>query len=444
MISYPFPPLGAAGAIRPYRFAKHLPKFSWNPIVLTINERKDAPRDYSLLGSLPKEVALYRTRTIDPYLFYKASLQKGGNRRINGKIDKTPRGKDADSVYRNFLGSVKKGIRRSILSLITTPDHQIFWFPFAVWSGASLIFRHNIDVLLTTSPPHSAHLVGLVLKKIFRKPWIADFRDPWVENFTLRNGLPSWQYTLERHLESKVLAGADKVIANTATNRRSLINRYPQLDILKFVSIPNGFETLAIDRRTRFEKFTITHLGIFYPMVGPYFFFDALNKWLEDNGQQLRRKVQVLLIGEQNDETRKLIKRLSLGDVVRFIQRLPQKDALELTCSSDMLLVSLGFDQRNAGWIPMKLYDYLYCKKPILAFLPRGEAANIIRETSSGYVVGSENFEETINILNKGYRKKFGSHVGKTDCEFNTEQIGRFNVEELTKCLATLMTEISR
>ena len=71
MISYPFPPLGVAGSIRPYRFVKYLPNFSWEPIVLTINERNDVPKDYSLLQRLSKNVRVVRARYFDPLLFIK-------------------------------------------------------------------------------------------------------------------------------------------------------------------------------------------------------------------------------------------------------------------------------------------------------------------------------------------------------------------------------------
>jgi len=444
LISYPFPPLGAAGSLRPYRFAKYLPKFSWMPIVLTIKERKDVPKDYALLNDFPTEVSIYRTTTFDPYLLYKAYRSDTKKLARNDHQLSISEAENTEDKGGGLVGSVLKKIRRFLLDLITTPDHQVFWFPFAVLKGASLILKNNIDVLLTTSPPHSAHLIGLALKKICRIPWIADFRDPWVENFKLRDGLPSWQSGLERRLERMVIVEADRVIANTMINRKSLLKRYPYLDVLKFITIPNGFECLSIDKKAPFDKFTVTHTGIFYPMLKPYFFFEALKKWLENKGQELRARVQVLLIGEQNHSTRSIIKHLSLEDVVKFIDRLPQKEALKIACASDMLLISLGFDQRNAGWVPIKLYDYLYCTKPILAFLPNGEAASIIEETKSGYIINSADFKNTISILDKEYQKKFGSDSEKFRLEFNVDKIDRFGVEYLTKRLAMLMSEVSK
>ena len=443
MISYPFPPLGAAGSLRPYRFAKYLPEFSWKPIVLTIKERDDVPKDYTLLKHFPEEVSVIRTKTFDPYLLYQT--RKGNNSKlaknlIGGRIIQKKDDKTEDKKQDVFtLNMVKKYLS----SLVTTPDHQIFWFPFAVIKGYSLIKKYGVSALFTTSPPHSSHLIGLALKKIFDIPWVADFRDPWVENFKLRDGVPFLQFAAERRLEKIVIDYADRVVANTFINRKKLIERYPYLSEEKFITIHNGFEKINIDRKKSLKKFTIVHIGIFYSMVKPYFFFRAINKWLNTSGKVFRDNIQVLLVGDNNDTTREMVKKLHIEDIVQFIDRLPQREAIEIASASDLLLISLGFDTRNSGWVPMKLYDYLFCNKPIFAFLPNGEAARIIRETKSGYVISSEDFDMTLNILEEEYKRKFNSASKIPKFRPDYDKIGFYETKFLASKLAEILCEVA-
>lgn len=447
LISYPFPPLGAAGVLRPYRFAKYLPTFSWKPVVLTIKEREDAPKDYTLLSDLPSEVSINRTRTFDPYLLYQVFRDKIKKLVVVKDSQQVSISEAEDVAYsgRKPVLSPLRKIKRFLLSLITMPDHQVFWFPFAVLKALSLIYAHNnnIDVLLTTSPPHSSHLVGLALQKISRIPWIADFRDPWVENFKLRDGLLTWQKGVEQFLEKLVIDHADMIIANTEKNRKNLIKRYPNFNAKKFITIHNGFDRINVGNTPSFKKFTITHTGIFYPKLNPYFFFEALNKWLAVNDKTLRSSVQVLLVGDDNDSTRAIVKRLSLEEVVTFMDRVPHKEALRIARASDVLLISLGFDQRYAGWVPIKLYDYLSCNRPILAFLPHGEAAQIIRETRTGYVINSEDYAQTVKILNTEYRNKFSAGCRPSLYSPDKEKIGRYEARYLTKQIAQVMLEVA-
>jgi len=444
-LSYPFPPLGAAGALRPFRFAKYLPEFGWLPFVLTIRERKDVPKDYSLLKELPSSVNIIRTRMFYPAMLWDkiASLTRQRTKPKRLTVEK-PR--KVWVLPNSGRCSARQVTKRFLLSLISTPDHHIFWFPFAIRACTQIVKEHNISGLMTTSPPHSSHLVGLAVKKISRLPWIVDFRDPWVDNFKLREDMLPWQKRVEKKLERLIVENADAVIANTKTNMDMLIKRYPYLSQDKFITIRNGFEDISSTGRERsFNKFTITHTGIFYPMVNPYFFFEALREWLSSKGENTRRNTRVLLVGETKEgETKDVIKSLQLEDVVKFVPRLPHRKALSIARMSDLLLVSLGFDSRNAGWVPMKVYDYLGCKRPILAFLPEGEAAALIRKAKAGSVITSPDFKTTQKVLDTTYDKKLNH--GRSLCNFDpeTNEIDLFNVKNLTFKLASVLQSITK
>jgi len=180
-------------------------------------------------------------------------------------------------------------------------------------------------------------------------------------------------------------------------------------------------------------------------MVNPYFFFEALREWLSSKGENTRRNTRVLLVGETKEgETKDVIKSLQLEDVVKFVPRLPHRKALSIARMSDLLLVSLGFDSRNAGWVPMKVYDYLGCKRPILAFLPEGEAAALIRKAKAGSVITSPDFKTTQKVLDTTYDKKLNH--GRSLCNFDpeTNEIDLFNVKNLTFKLASVLQSITK
>jgi hypothetical protein len=436
LITYPFPPLGVAGSLRPFRFAKNLINYGWTPVVITIKEREDLYKDRSLLSELPSKVKIHRTSTFDPYLLYYSNRT---NRNSNINIEKLSIRKN--TVNNNYFKKLLIKIKNIILATLTTPDHQVFWFPFALKKAISIIIKDKIKIIITTSPPNSGHLIGLALKKIFRIPWIADFRDPWVDNFKIRN-MSSTQKWIERKMENWIMENADRVIANTDTNRQRLIERYNNIDPSRFETIHNGFEEINIINENKpFKKFTIAHTGLFYPSVNPYYFFEPMKTWLNAFGKNAKEFVQVLLVGIDDDITKNIVNMNGLSEIVNIINRVSHKEALEIAANSDVLLISLGFEESNKGWIPMKLYDYLSCKKPIIAFLPEGEAANIIRKTKSGFVITKEDLNMSVNVFNNLYENR-NTKGWSENIIFSDNQIRQFEIKYLTAKLAKIMEDL--
>ena len=436
LITYPFPPLGVAGSLRPFRFAKNLIHFGWIPIVITIKEREDLYKDRSLLSELPSEVIIHRTSTFDPYLLYYSNKTRR-NENMNSAEIVIKNNANNYNIFRNILSKIKY----VIYIVLTTPDHQVFWFPFAFKKAASIIKTGNIKIIITTSPPNSGHLIGLALKKIFRIPWIADFRDPWVDNFKIRK-MSSTQKWIESKMEKWIMQNADRVIANTDTNRQRLIERYRNVDSSRFETIHNGFEEVKLNATGKSNVFTITHIGLLYPSINPYFFIEPIKTWLNEFGENAKEFVQVIFVGIDDDVTKNIIATNGLSEMVKFVERVSHKEALEIAANSDVLLISLGFEESNKGWIPMKLYDYLSCKKPIIAFLPDGEAANIIRKTKSGFVITKEDLDMSVKVfkdLHENRNKKGWSE----NINFSEEHINQFEIKNLTLKLSKIMNNIT-
>ncbi|MGZ8549226.1 MAG: glycosyltransferase family 4 protein [Chitinophagaceae bacterium] len=435
LITYPFPPLGVAGSLRPFRFAKYLIQYDWLPIVITIKEREDLYKDRSLLSELPSEVMIHRTSTFDPYLLYYSNRAN-----INTNIHSEEVSINIKTIKYKYFRKHLSTIKNIILTILITPDHQVFWFPFAIKKAVSVIVKDKINIIITTSPPNSGHLIGLALKKIFRIPWIADFRDPWVDNFKIRK-MSSTQKWIESKMEKWIMENADRVIANTDTSRQRLIERYNYIDSSRFETIYNGFEEMNLNITGKFNKFTIAHTGLLYPSINPYFFIEPMKTWLNTFGENAKEFVQVLFVGIDDDVTKKIITMNGLSEIVKFVDRVSHKEALEIATNSDVLLISLGFEESNKGWIPMKLYDYLSCKKPIIAFLPDGEAANIIRNTKSGFVITKEDLDMSVNVFKNLYENR-NTKGWSENIIFSDNQIRQFEIKYLTAKLAKIMEDL--
>ena len=62
------------------------------------------------------------------------------------------------------------------------PDKAAPWLATAVPAGIGIVRREQIDVIMSTSPPSSAHLVAEAIATATRRPFVADFRDSWLDN----------------------------------------------------------------------------------------------------------------------------------------------------------------------------------------------------------------------------------------------------------------------
>lgn len=167
MIAYVFPPIAYVGTHRTLRFCRYLPREGWIPYVLTIKEGKDLDNDHKLLKRLPKEAKIYRTNIID---FWR--MWEKWSKRKKSKKGSIPKNSNQSQALRGKQGG--KGFLRHLKSflwdLVTTPDHMVFWIPFAVIKGVRIIRKEECELVYTTSPPHSEQIIGLILSRIFKIP----------------------------------------------------------------------------------------------------------------------------------------------------------------------------------------------------------------------------------------------------------------------------------
>lgn len=401
-VSYLFPPLGGGGVYRTVKFTRYLPDLGWQPIVLTVKNPIHWAEDTSLLDELPKDLKIYRTVSFEPFplhiLFSKLGL-----------------GKPFDYI----------------VSKILPIDQRVGWVPHSILKGRKIIEKEGIDIIYTTSPPHSSHLIGFYLKMWTKRPWVADFRDPWTQAATY-HPRGTLQKRLDEYAERKVLNYCDLVIANTEGNRLSLIERY-NLNPQKVVTITNGYdgeEFVGIERRSTEERFTITYTGSFYQDYSPLPFIKGMKMFLAKR-PELKDRIRLCFIGKM-DEYRDEIKD-GLKGVVEFKDYLPHREAIKYMVNSHLLLLLLPSKPGAETWYPGKIFEYMASGTPVLALVPDGLAKRLIEESRTGFVVNPEDVDAISERIYELYRRW---ERGELTTNPDWKVIKRYERKGLTKALA--------
>lgn len=396
MIAYYFPPVAGGGVQRSLKFCKYLPGLGWKPFVLTVREPYDYYGDDSLERDIHPDVQICRSASIEPMKMIRKWLRKKSALRSQISENRVVQ-----------QGGVKK--HAWLLTLkesLFIPDGEIGWLPFAVLKGWSVIRKYKIDLIYSTSCPYTSHLIALMLKKLCRIPWVADFRDPW-SVVSRRYGL-SWRLLVDEWLERRVLYRADRVIAVTEPIVHDFQAVYPSG---KYGVITNGYDEADFvnvgKNRYNQKKFTVTYTGILYENRSPAVFLKAVNRML-DQQPGLRKMISIRIVGQLDNpgETfnSEILKSMHLDDVVEVIPYVSHRESIEYAMSSDVLLLIVDSCEGNEGIMTGKIFEYLRCRKPILALAPAGGvAAKVVHKTQSGLVVSPDSAKEIQHALNRLY-----------------------------------------
>lgn len=400
VIAYGFPPIAYVGVYRTLRFCKYLPSNGWLPEIITIQGDNKIYNDYDLLTKIPKEIKIHRTRNIDIW----RSLQYEKIKRLDKTDTDTasPKPLKANGL-RSAAAKTKNIFRSIILNLFSIPDHMLFWVPFATMKGMKLLRESEYDIIYTTSPPHSEHLAGLLLSALSKKPWIADCRDPIMDNFSLAD-LSRAHFISNKYLEKLIMRFADKVIFASEHYSSILKERYPSLGH-KITVIRNGFDPEQFDKieADAFDKFTIVYTGSMYGTITPDFFMKGLSLWMNSRESDVRNETQVLIHGWGNAKAASLAKELGIDDIVQVKGYIPQEEIIKKQKGADLLLLIVGFDEKSKGVVTSKIYEYIATGCHILAIVPEGEALRLLKDYQRFYHVMDDDYECLFKALDTAF-----------------------------------------
>lgn len=390
-----FPPIHSGGVYRTLRLVKYLPEHDWTLNVLTLSE-STLPHgtvvDEGLTEQIPASTRIYRADARFPLdrlnsirALAKSPRHKNGtNPKSSGSLK---------SSIKDSSVSRKRGRLQSIKDRVTlpfmTPDRLIGWVRPATRLGLHAVRAENVDLIYSSAPPFSNHLVGRALKAKSGKPWIADFRDPWLGNaFRPNREGDDWLGKRHRQLEHQVFEDADQVIFNTERSRADAVTRFGKSLAEKSVVIPNGFDPAHFSQnRCKLTEndadgraLDIVHTGSFYGGRNVDVLIVALGE-LSESGRIKPGDLTVRLIGNTRQHEQQLIARSHVEDFVHLVPPMSHQDCISQLRKADVLLLV----QTGAPLcVPGKLYEYIAIGKPILTFASDGATADLVRQESLG------------------------------------------------------------
>lgn len=333
MIAYHFPPLqGGSGVLRTLGFARHLPEAGWQPLILSTSAG--------------------------------AYAQKGQLEAGDGQL--TVRRSVALDAARHL------SLRGRYPACLALPDRWSSWWLSAVPAGLAMIRRHRPDAIWSTYPIATAHLIGLTLQKLSGLPWIADQRDPMLDDSDPQAPYPSQPRVHRLHgwIEQRIAARSAAIVCTTPGAIAAHRRRLAQVDAGRFCLIENGYEEADFNDGAagtgHRSRFLLLHSGVIYPSErDPQPLFEALAR-LRRDGLLAPHNFQLLLRATGHDAwLAGLLVKYGIGDLVTLAPLLPHGEALREMQSADGLLL-LQATNCN-GQIPAKLYEYLRCRRPVLA-----------------------------------------------------------------------------
>ena len=440
IITYHFPPDAAVGAVRPAKFAKYLPEFGWEPFIYTVKERYYESCDYSRFEPALKPLKIYRANLIPGPLHLYSRLIYKANRSLN----------NASPITQSFKGGSQNrinSIKRFLSSMARVPDDKQGWIFNILMGGYRIIKEHKINVFMTSGPPMSAHLGGLLLKYLTHAKWIADFRDPWAKIIIRR---PDYMHTacsntMQKWLEYQVIRKADVVVSTTLSVSEYFKLILPKNKRSKCITITNGFDEsdfMGIAHSTSRETHAIkiTYAGTLYLKRDPEPFFEVLSELVKEKRIEPSH-IEIDFMGNfiyyKGGSIQKLIEKYDLSSMVRYMGRIPFKMSLERLMSSNALLL---FAQGHPDQIPSKVFEYLRVNRPIFALTEEGETRSVLGEFENVFIADPGNPNE---IRHKFLQMLEAVYNGEKYLS-SEDKIRKYDRRSLTEKLAKCLDEINR
>ncbi len=382
MISHVFPPAGGSGVQRMAKFAQYLPEFGWTPVVWTRESAPELPADETLLGDLPADLDRRSAPGVHP------------SHAFHRMVDRVRRG-----PARTMLEALDWRFERLAgrVSSWWLPDAAMPWAMGSVPGLWRMARRERPDAILSTFGPASNHLLGWLMKRWTGRPWVADFRDLWTDNFDfdvdsrVRRRMRAW-------LERKFLEAADVVVGVSDEQTRVLAGHLPGQQE-KFVTIPNGVDLndfSPLDRaRVRLElgipedRFVLSHVGSLVSSAEPSAILNGVGSF-KRRTRDLDGRFEFRIVGSVPAPILRRVVEANVSPMIRGY--VTHGEAVRETLAADCLILGNTTTGPNCASIqPGKVFEYLAAGRPILHVGPAGGACDrLIVECHAGVTVGPE------------------------------------------------------
>ena len=428
LISYYFPPAGGVGVQRPLKFVKYLREFGWETVVFTAEGAHYPILDEELLSEIPKETEVLRHKIWEPYEWYQRTMGIGKEDKVAGDFIE-----EKSLSKQSFTKKAAVWIRGNLF----VPDARRFWVSPSVKYLKQYVTNNKVDAILSTSPPHSVHLIARNLQRQTGIPWLADFRDPWTEiDYHEQMRMTNWVKNLHRKMEKSVLQEATHI----TTVSHHWATDFERLGAPRVSVITNGYDDTDFNFHSPAltPKFTIAHFGSLNKDRNPITLWIVVAAICREN-EGFRNDLQLCFTGKTDFSVFESLEQLGLSENVQKHDHLPHKEALRQMAASQVLLLLINRAGNSLGRIPAKVFEYLAARRPVLCIgSVEGDAAGIVKNANAGTAYEYQD-EKSIReqVLQYYQAFKLGELVlGNTNFE-------QYHRRELTGKLAAILNEIS-
>jgi glycosyltransferase involved in cell wall biosynthesis len=378
VITYYWPPAGGIAVNRITKFCKYLSEFGWEPVVLTVKKGNYVSTDNTLLQDIKHITDVYRTPSLEPHTVYKllSSWFARSHKQNSNSISKPRLPK-----FKAFAELIRLNI--------FVPDSRIGWKPFATREGKRIIDTTKPDLIFSTAPPFTPHLVAMELHKSSGIPWVADFRDPWVDaacyNTVKRLTLIK---NINRNLEKNVVKTATALTFTGPQLRDHYLMQSGEEFRKKAHVITNGYdpEDLTHPTQAQSSRFYISYFGSIYIRRYKHVLFQTIQKLLNENAS-LAKDLCLRIVGNIDEEIKTSLQQLIPAANLEITGFIPYADTVALLQQPQLLLLIVDRVDYNENITLGKVFDYLPTGNPVLGVGPvNGDTANIIHSTNAGKV----------------------------------------------------------
>ena len=432
IISYYWPPTGGSGVQRWVKFAKYLPAEGWQPVIYTPENPEQLAVDASLEAEVPAEAEVIRRRIVEPYEMYKKLLRRSGHSKEAVEVN------PVNAQNKSFLQKVAMWIRGNFFR----PDPRCLWIRPSVKFLKEYLKEHPVDLIVSTGPPQSMHLIGRKLAKETGLPWIADFRDPWTKIFYFKH-LQMTRATERWHhkMEQKVLDDATTVVA---------VSPLVQQDFQAMTQTPvelitNGFDECDFTADKCMEAyggpeqdFVITHTGLFAADGNPTVLWEALAEKCSTD-PNFRKHLKIRLVGKTDEQILKSIEEAGLGENMENMGYQPHAVAVEQQRKASLLILPLRKEPEYKAVLPGKLFEYLASWRPVLGIgQTDGAMSMILNNTKTGLVLNWDDKKSIEKYIDICWKDHLNGRLSVEDAD-----ISQFTRRNLTRRMAQLFDKLT-
>lgn len=373
LICTSFPPVNATAVHRTLALARQLCNQGRQVMVLTMSPPPELKVDQKLMAKVPEGLKVVTLPQFDLV----------GRLKQIFLIKSRSVVKTVPAVGVANAKPSRRGMIDWCTSWLQFPDNRVGWFLGGLLKAWRAARSFQPDVVYSTAPMWSAHLLGMAMRLLLKKPWVADCRDPWRAN--PYRAMPHRAHDrADAALERRMVIKATAVICNTPAVHRDFCQRYRD-QRAKFRTITNGFDQADISAvlgeatLPAPDALRLVHTGMFYGPRTPVPLFEALAILVKEQ-PELRESLRFVHVGSESYDgvpMAKLAAEHGVQDLLELTGPLGHRQALLQVAAGSVALAASQDGQNGDFQVPRKFYEYYGLRKPILAW---GGACRAIRE----------------------------------------------------------------